>query len=338
MDPKWDEYYRTRGAQPQGMEFILNALGGYVDNIQHMMDATVAYNRGDQEALKDAAAIGTEIGLDTAGTGFGANMLRSVPAGSAEFGMFGGKNAKAHKPDMLADNAKNVHNEWRATPGMKPEVADAEAWFDTKWFWGPDGKPRFEIPDKNALWTNQGVDYLNGFTNISKGYEDFIPAQQLFDHPMFEAYPDLKNMKMWTMPADSPLFAGYSHKNLVKPEGIALNPWRTIAEGHDPASAIWHEFQHAIQSREGFLPGASPNMFLPTPQQRATMSDQDWNQAVMHARDQYKRVYGEAEARNVQKRFEYQDLYDAYPGFTMEPGPYILRPDQGDGGLWGKFK
>jgi hypothetical protein len=60
-----------------------------------------------------------------------------------------------------------------------------------------------------------------------------------------------------------------------------------------------HELQHAVQYHEGWGPGANPYMFLPN-QMPSSQAEQEI--ATRQAMDMYKRVSGEAEARNSSAR------------------------------------
>lgn len=91
-------------------------------------------------------------------------------------------------------------------------------------------------------------------TDINAPYrgEKIVRASQIYSNPeLFEAYPELKNTRM--------------QANYLGEKGGSLNT-RTgdikVSGGRkDLGSTVSHEFQHAIQEREGFAGGGSPEQF-----------------------------------------------------------------------------
>lgn len=93
--------------------------------------------------------------------------------------------------------------------------------------------------------------------------------------------------------------------------------WPSINE-EKIRSSLLHELQHAIQEREGFARGGSPNEFViggrinPETGQQYTIEE---------ALDMYKRMGGEVEARMTQKRMGYSPGYRKFihPLRSIEP-------------------
>jgi len=125
-------------------------------------------------------------------------------------------------------------------------VADEEIHKATGWFFGSaDGKPRFEIPDDQArLFINPAPDRLGN----------------VYDHEeLYGAYPDTQGLHysanidpMLFSPSGSftnTLINGVQHGGQIKVKASGIRP----AE-----STTLHEIQHAIQQREGFARGGSP--------------------------------------------------------------------------------
>lgn len=225
--------------------------------------------------------------MTVAGTGMTGGIGRAavghaLPAGTAELGIFGGRKAKTADLDALA----------RAEEMARVGTPREEIWSQTGWFSGPDGKWRFEIDDSGA--TFRGKDRLR--------------------HPdMYDAYDDLRDSVV--------LRSGRQNEGAYMP-GFGPMPDRIVIgpDSADPRSIALHEYQHAIQKREGFAKGESPSGLLKeasripnTPEARALWGDDkvDQAKALMApggpdlAMDLYKRHAGETEARAVQAR---QDL------------------------------
>lgn len=127
----------------------------------------------------------------------------------------------------------------------KSGVDPVDAWRQTGTFRSPDGKLRQEISDKGSQITDEV------FSGIKSNQEFQGTASEALTHPeLYAAYPDVANIK-------SGLYA-----NPVQ-EGSYHVPTDTILAGGagtgSQRSVMLHELQHAIQQREGFSGGASPN-------------------------------------------------------------------------------
>lgn len=214
--------------------------------------------------LVDAA--GTVSGL-VAGPG----SLMPRPRGS--LGVFGGVNAKTADMDALA-TAMKLEREG---------VNEGNVWRATGWAKGPDGQWRFEIPDhtskydENALkpWSSEGNALAREIWE-REGYREASPARRaeidamvereigaaaplediLTHNALYEAYPDLRSMRVERVERED--MGGYydpiTNHMAATPKGASVTHNRG-AEGH---SVMLHEVQHAIQTREGFAHGGSP--------------------------------------------------------------------------------
>jgi hypothetical protein len=199
---------------------------------------------------------------------------------------------------------------------------------------GPDGVYRQEISDKLSSLINAG-DYetsvMQAYRNKPKGSEVFL--KDVFNHPeLFKAYPDLEKYKMRILNPDS---------NVYAKKGSDMTIFvRANATPEEAKSSILHEVQHHIQENEGFARGGSANVFakkgmeehkhymgaidninkqmkeaVGTPRYSALMDERDAlmvearlrgvlypSQVEAIAKDKYKRLGGEAEARLTQAR------------------------------------
>jgi len=142
-------------------------------------------------------------------------------------GIFAGKSAKT------ADLAKLMKAEELRAAG----VPDSKIWGETGWTFGfPDKNPRFEIPDNAAKFRETPRE------NLTLP----MPTDRAISHQdLFAAYPDVRDTR--TM-FDKSLGGSYDG-NYIR-VGTADAPY--------PMGTQLHELQHAIQQREGFARGGSP--------------------------------------------------------------------------------
>lgn len=272
----------------------------------------------EDEREKAANEWGPSMALNTMGTG-----MPFAPKGAA--GIFGGRLAQT------ADHAALARAEEMAAKGATPEQIHAE----TGWFQGPDEKWRFEINDRAANFPHD--------TRMNPS----LTEAAVFEHPeLYAAYPDLAHTDLRFAPMiDKNGYyraPGEPHPGDIIPppaEQIGLNSNRLNPS--DQRSTMLHELQHAVQRREGFVPGSSPDAMQEvvkagqdarlikaheaegfTPQEMDAAFQQAFGRPAHPAAriladrmtpeqlakietdpyEAYRRVYGEVEARNVQKR------------------------------------
>ncbi len=206
--------------------------------------------------VRDLPQVGREYAANMAGWGLGAanvvggglRMQPGVPR------MFGGIEAKTADLDQLAVARRlETSTEHDGTP-----VSPEHIWKETGWMRGPDNQWRFEIPDTGAKW-KAGTRRQTGDSAIQ-----FDPTWtssklgDLLDHPeLFKAYPDLAEMPLSAVPRQLAA-AGYAG-GYTPGAGIMLAP----GEAGNALSSGLHEVQHAIQEKEGFARGGTPEQFLP---------------------------------------------------------------------------
>ena len=153
---------------------------------------------------------------------------------------------------------------------------------ETGWFRGMDGKWRFEIDDSQMV--------------ITPPSSNFSRLSDIVDHPaLFEAYPDLRDVEVFLERMDDGERAKYNPQF----DSISIN--RDIASNEEQLRAsLAHEIQHAIQNREGFTPGSSP---------------QHWERATKEGRD----TRTIEERKNAQElRRQYDEWADRSPEFVRE--------------------
>jgi hypothetical protein len=137
------------------------------------------------------------------------------------------------------------------------------------WFIGADGKPRYEISDKDAA-----ID--RGFTkDVAQRIVDTLPEDRHIPAPLgqflthdslFNAYPDLVDTPVMLMhPRDMPetVHAAYYAPSPDNEEAIALNLGSVLEhDRNETVRSLLHEVQHGIQNREGFARGAGASTAL----------------------------------------------------------------------------
>jgi hypothetical protein len=274
-------------------------------------------------------------------------------------GIFGGRLARTADHEALAAAEKMT------AEGVAPE----QIWKETGWFKGADDQWRFEINDKGS-----------GYKRIvGKGTIDNYPIStphttemgQAYQHPdLYAAYPDLEKMQLDFRPLGGANGQYVSHPptpgDLIPPhEAVTINtPIERYGENMQQArSTTLHELQHAVQRREGFVPGGNPQemqdvvqagidaRFLKGAQERGVSPEEaldafrktvgrdphpaagilterlslsDLERIADDPLEAYRRLYGEVEARNVQTR---RDLPPEGRAHSFPPDTQDIKPE-----------
>lgn len=138
----------------------------------------------------------------------------------------------------------------------------------TGWFKGMDGKWRYEIDDSKAKF--------HEFDSIA---ED-LP--KVLEHPsLYKAYPELNDIRVIKAPLDEDVQGAYDRTS----NEIVLNEKLSPAEKKE---TLLHEIQHAIQNKENFASGGSPDTAI---SESRTLGEEG-----------YARLAGEIEARDSSDR------------------------------------
>lgn len=175
----------------------------------------------------------------------------------------------------------------KAQEMLADEATADDIWSQTGWFRGADGKWRFEISDKSASLANPSGATLG----------DVLSHEELFS-----AYPALRSI-----PVNYSENVGWQGF----PEGAnSLAGIDVTARADDAVPVFLHEIQHNVQGIEDFSRGGSPLMFY-DPQMRALMLPGEDELSA------YKRLAGEVEAREVEKRFR-RDMSNIRPGVLTD--------------------
>ncbi|MCI7362486.1 MAG: hypothetical protein MSH30_04060 [Campylobacter sp.] len=180
--------------------------------------------------------------------------------------IFGGEKA------LGANKAKLKVAKDMAKNGAK----DDEIWAKTGWYKDIDGKWKFEI---NAEGGKLDI------TALKKNSENEL-GDILKDDELFKAYPQLKDLQVFQTNETDGAAAAYQE---VKVWGLSLksislsDDYLQKATNDEIKSTLYHEIQHAVQKIEGF--GAGGN-----------------TQKLSY--EKYKKLAGEAEARNAEIRLK----------------------------------
>lgn len=163
-----------------------------------------------------------------------------VPSMFRQSGMFAGKGAKTANLEALA----------KAEELKAAGVPDSQIWKETGWTLDtPDKMPRFEIPDNAAMY--------RGSKAAGSSY-----AEDVILHPeLYQQYPSAGGIRIKEV-GDN---IGGIYSNAGREE-ITLG-------NRDASSTALHELQHAIQQREGFASGGSPEMFPDVSEQQKMLTD-----------------------------------------------------------------
>ncbi len=213
--------------------------------------------------------------------------------------IFVGKGAKTWDADKAA----------KAADMEKAGVDRATIWKETGTWKGPDKQWRQEIPDNAAK-------QLKNAKNTGMHYLD-----QWISHPELQAaYPNMFNHEFAGIAGDGGILAmakqGYGHGGSFLQNNLVVDG---ATKGAERKSITLHELQHAIQQREGFARGGSPeamrSFLAPDPSLQSAYSQAELN-------DAYRRLAGEAEARLTQSRMPMtMDERLATPPWTMYDVP-----------------
>lgn len=203
-----------------------------------MYDAITTWGRGvKQRTLHplESLAQASQDMIDADPLDTALNWSNPVAAGLA--GMFAGVGAKTADVVKLG----------LAEKLKKAGVPDREIHAQTGWTFGfADGKPRFEIPDDAARLKEAAIPGGKWQVGQALGHD---PLYGYGD----SAYPALRNTPLTYDKGAGGQFIGEGNQGMR----VGVD---------NPKSTTLHELQHAIQQREGFARGGSPEMFKSSPE------------------------------------------------------------------------
>ncbi len=202
---------------------------------------------------------------------------------------FAGQNA------ATADRYALARAEQMMQQGVSPEVIRQQ----TGWFTGDDGLWRFEIDDSQAQWAVSYMDasYIRDLS-YSDGQEGVALGEILNHERLFEAYPNLANLRVVTTESGDTLTHG-----LRGGTDGTFTVFLAPGSPREMLSTLLHEIQHGIQTLEGFAVGGSAELGEELIRRGLHQSSEDADDTNdLTAHQAYQRLSGEIEARNVQTR------------------------------------
>jgi hypothetical protein len=302
------------------------------------------FSEGSEAALRNVGALTGEMGMQMAGRGkpdgntsgvfvgpYGAHMLRDADRGAMKphpvIGQEVAERASSLRPefqDIYKGAAQDMRDaEARGTLEMRqgslsgPQT-DRDVFPRSGWSYGAEGMPRKEIPDVGAKLVEVGRNQ----------YKLEHPAGNL--HELYDVPP---------ITFDSGLKKGNAEFH-PETNQIVLGGSPTKENLKSSVSAALHEFQHAIQQKEGFAAGSNPNIAAikgPLETELFPGEHPSWWQGKSYsggygpdrvtaalnpqggaAFNTYERAAGETEARNVQNRRAKSYRYQAHPEDTED--------------------
>ena len=272
------------------------------------------------------------VALNMMGGGMGAS--RGAPANA--LGMFIGPRSKSWNAEA---NARALQME---KAGATPQAI----WQETGNWKAPDSAWRQEIPDNAARvnenkpigankWIENDIPNVPGTNPVGKVFDSKHGNALLYHPELSNAYNPLDIATNANIVGSNSLLR--SERGFFDPESKNISIFGGLS-ADEAKSTMLHELQHAIQQKEGFARGGSPEMFPTNPhindaQIIATLLNKGklpseaikWMQENLGRRpspqaidlamnknidlsnmpsalDQYRRLAGEAEARATQKR------------------------------------
>lgn len=229
--------------------------------------------------------------------------------GGNERGVIGGRSAATADVKTL-DTAQQMESMGRDS-AADPTQMKKEIYNQTGWYRGRDGAWKFEIPDTDA--------HINGevVRRIKDGGSTAV--KNVLNHPeLWKAYPKIAdvNVRFADMPKNSK-----GHYDPARGE-IVLNKNAEAYTGKGAAGSLpailLHEVNHIVQFSEGHARGGNVEEFLnKVPEYKelksrlaTTHDDATYNNIVEQinkvkrvAYDNYRKLAGEVESRNVQTRY-----------------------------------
>lgn len=243
---------------------------------------------------------------------------RKILKANKEFAEAGkSENTRFSLGGMNAQTA-NIQNYENAMKMLEEGKSAQDVWFNTGWYVAKDGKPRFEISDKEYDVTEELKNArIDGDITVNKNNQQMMlnteyPINKIIKHDaLFKAYPELEQIRVNLYEdAESKSRGSFGGKN------ISINLSKMLGEDGtiDPKKikrTLIHELQHGIQRIEGFAVGSSKssekNVLKAEYGRRHTFTQEELDDIEVKADDRYRRHYGEGEARAVADRLRYYD-------------------------------
>jgi hypothetical protein len=222
-------------------------------------------------------------------------------------GIFAGKGAKT------ADVVKMAQAEKMLSSGVDP----ASVWKQTGWANGADGKMRFEISDNSANPLSQtkdkvAVDYLQMGGGLS-----MYPSKigKALDHAnLYSGYPELADIRtsLMNVKKNGAYSKNDGHGEIIE-TSFAHNKNGFLDDPQDAKSTTLHELQHAIQQREGFAKGGSPESFVQQKDAELARDALAWRRELLSEKAKYPNADTIALENKLIEQYQKQGAMDWVP-------------------------
>jgi hypothetical protein len=246
--------------------------------------------RFDPFAVPATVAAGTAVSIARTADKFG---------GGPVLGIMAGRMAKDGPTKFSQARAS------RSAGGSKQEVFDeTQSYFDDDILGQDTDAFRFEIPTANSNLNEKLVfdGRMEGFRSVRRDDDygaapindaPFARLEDILDFPeLYEQYPEIKDLRVARINEFGGAFYDSARNYIAVADQLNNEQFQ---------SALLHEIQHWVQHKEGFPTGGSSQNIQN--QLAYRMDVQDPKLLKGPARDLYQSLYGEAEARTVQRRF-----------------------------------
>jgi hypothetical protein len=223
-----DIYSAIDSAKRRGSDFVRNPGASLQQMLGYANDRARALDEQTGQAAQATLQSGSLRNPQ------GMRLAETIAEGFNPSGIFIGPNAAIFNKGMAA----------KALQMEKAGASPEEIWTSTGTFRGPDKQWRQEISDKAADITD---DVYHGI----KAEQQFIgPVSKALEHEeLYKAYPEIGNVKSYLYAAKEPRASFDTGSNTLMAQGPSTQSQK---------SGVLHELQHAIQNKEGFARGGSP--------------------------------------------------------------------------------
>ena len=264
----------------------------------------------------------TNAAMATMGLGYGPAVgkmaMGNLRPNPSQLNMFLGEGARTADKSVLK-KAKAMEKKG----ATRNEIWEATAAAGQPWRKDGDGKWKFEVDDSSSRIAQKGEVSFGQLENVGA----YTPKSRLGDNiwhqGLYDGYPKISEINTSLAKADYP--SGSFHSTTMNEKPFRSDIQADGADLESIKSTLLHELQHAVQSREGFARGGSSTGPYQSGELDAVIAEifdkiklhpankgESKTDLFQHARKLaqtpdmrykiYKRLAGEAEARNVQTR------------------------------------
>jgi len=261
--------------------------------------------RGAFEAATNIPGVGDALSggmamYDAAKGDYGSAAMNALGVLPFVSGTFIGKGAKTFDFLKAADAEKRI--------AAGDDVR--KVWKETGTFKGPDGHLRQEIPDNKSFY--------RGSKAAGSSY-----AEDVFLHPeLYDNYPVTRGNRVIEFDGNGGSF---------EPNPIAKGAGKLRIGQQDASSTTLHELQHAIQGREGWAKGGSPESWMQQEDAKLARDALSWRRELLSAKQKAPDADTIALENNVVNQYQQLGAMDWVPSRDardLARQPDVLFPDR----------